>query len=513
MPTDRSNTAPFGLTRRALGRAALVGGAAAGLGLPRPAQAAGKTLVVGASVFPDSLRPGISSFASSSLISQTNEALYSRNNAGQAVPGLAESHRQLDEVTTQFKLRQGVKFHDGSEFTAEDAAYTINYVINPANGYGSLARIAPITQATVVDKYTLNLTARAVFPTILQGLTNIQIQSKAYFERVGFDGLAARPMGTGPFVFQRWVPGDRYELTANKDYWGGAPKVDRIIVREIPDPGTRIASLVAGETHIIEEVPIDLIPQVESSSVAKLDEIVSSVGLILTYDVRVPPFNNPKVREAFDYAIDKEAIRRELLKGRGELLQGQLLTSTTFGFNPALKPRPFDPDKAKAMLREAGFNFRTPIPIATQSGKYLSDVDICNAAAGMLSNIGVNATVNVVEGGVWTQMQRAQRAGPMYMIGWYSLGDADFAAVWFTEGSRRSVWKNDEYERLFVEARSTNDQEARERAYHRMMEILHAENPAMFLFGLPSLYAVNKKVTGFGAASDKILRLAAADIA
>ncbi len=500
---------PGGLGRRELGLAALAGAAASGI---RPARAADRVLTCGASVFPDSLRPGISSFASASLLEQTNEPLFARDNAGRTVPALATEHIQLDDRTTQFRLRRGVKFHDGSDFTAEDVAFTLNYVLDVKNGYGLLARIAPVNAVTVVDPYTVNLTTNEIFPTLLQGLSHILIQSKAYVAKVGFEGVQSRPVGTGPFVYRRWAPGDRYELTANKAYWGGAPKIDRLVIREIPDPGTRIASLVAGETQIIEEVPIDLIPQVERSSATRMDEIVSSVGLILTYDVRMPPFNNPKVRLAFDLAIDKEAIRREILKGRGEVLQGQLLTSTSFGFNPGVRARAFDPDRAKALLREAGFNFRTPVPLTTQSGKYVSDVDICNAVAGMLSNIGVNATVNVVEGGVWSQMQRSMRAGPMHMIGWYSLGDADFATVWFTQAGRRSMWTNEEYERLFLAARSTNDQAARERDYHRMMAIMHEENPAMFLFGLPSLYAVNRRVTGFGAASDKILRLAQADI-
>ncbi len=200
-------------------------------------------------------------------------------------------------------------------------------------------------------------------------------------------------------------------------------------------------------------------------------------------------------------------------KGRGELLHGQLLTSTTFGFNPAITARPYDPDKARALLKEAKFDFGKPIPIVTQSGKYVSDVDIGNAVAGMLGSIGVNASVEVVEGGMFLQRQAATKMGPIHMIGWYSLGDADFANVWYTKAGRRSVWESEEYERLFVAGRSTNDREARLRAYHRMAEILHEENPSMFLFGLPSLYGVNKKLSGFGAASDKCLRLATASLA
>ena len=460
---EEPTTTPGGLTRRLLTTAALAS-ATLGTGfVGRDAAAAERTLTVGASVFPDSLLPGISSFQSESLLEQTNEALFARDNDGNLHPALALSATLLDDTTMQFKLRQGVKCHDGGEFTAEDVAFTINYVMDPKNAYGVLARIAPVTGAVVVDLYTVNITTKAAFPTLLKGLSFILMQVKRYYDKAGAQGLQSHPMGTGPFMFQRWSPGDQYVLTAHKAYWGGAPPADRLVIREIPDPGTRVASLVAGETHIIEEVPIDLIAQVQGSGIAKIDEIVSSVGLVLTYDVRSPPFNDPRVRLAFDYAVDKEAIRREILKGYGEVLHGQLLVSGTFGFNPDIKARPFDPDKARALLKEAKFDASQPIPIVTQSGKYLSDVDICNAVAGMLTDVGVNASVNVVEGGVFLQMQSAFKIGPMHMVGWYSLGDADFATVWYTKGGRRSVWVNDEYERLFVEARSSNDRAVRER--------------------------------------------------
>ena len=487
--------------------------AAATLGAARPAAAAERVLTVGASVFPDSLVPGSSSFASESLLHQTNEALFERDNAGNLLPALALSATQLDDTTTQIKLRPGVKCHDGGAFTAEDVVWTIEYVLDPKNAYGTLARIAQVSGATAVDPLTVNITTKAAFPTLLKGLSFIVMQLKRYGEKAGARGMTAHPVGTGPFVFARWAAGDRYELTAFKEYWGGAAKFDRLVIREIPDPGTRIASLVAGETDIIEEVPVDLIPQVESSGTAVMDEIVSSAALVLTYDVRVPPFNDPRVRLAFDYAVDKEAIRREILKGRGEVLHGQLLVSGTFGFNPAITARPFDPDKARALLKEAKFDPNMPIPIVTQSGKYVSDVDICNAVAGMLTNVGVNASVSVVEGGVFLQMQNAFTIGPVHMVGWYSLGDADFANVWYTKGGRRAMWTNDEYERLFVEARSTNDRAVREARYMRMAEILHEENPSLFLLGLPSLYGVSKRVRNFGAAADKCIRVAGVGLA
>jgi peptide/nickel transport system substrate-binding protein len=185
-----------------------------------------------------------------------------------------------------------------------------------------------------------------------------------------------------------------------------------------------------------------------------------------------------------------------------------VLTKGVLGWNPDLKARAYDPAKAKKMLQDAGYDFNTPVPISTQNGKYVSDTDICNAVAGMLNQIGVKATVNIVEGGVFQQMTTAQKLGALYMVGWYSVGDADFASVWYTKGGYRTKWVDPEYEQLFVAARTTTDVAERVKDYHRMMEILNEQNPSMFLFGLPSLYGVSNDVGGFGAAADKLLRLA-----
>jgi len=477
-----------------------------------PAFAADKTLTVGAAVFPDSLRSGTSSFASLSLMTQTNDPLVARDNKGELHPALAASWELVDPTTLRLRLRQGVKFSDGVDFTADDVVFTLNRVLDPKIAYAQAARISQVQEVTAVDRYTVDIKTKTVFPTLLRGLSDIIMEPKHYYEKLGPEKVAAHPMGTGPFIFREWVPGDHYTLTANKNYWGGAPKFDRLVIRTIPDGSTRVASLIAGETQIIEEVPIDLIDQVNSSGTAKMDEIATSVGLLLTFDPTVKPFDNPKVREAFDYAIDKPLIHKQILKGQGELLEGQVLTKGALGWNPNLKARPHDPAKARQMLQEAGYDFNTPVPITTQNGKYVSDTDICNVVAGMLSKIGVKASVNVVEGGVFTQMNSALKWGPIHMVGWYNLGDADFATVWYTKAGLRTRWTDPEYEQLFVAARSTNDTAEREKIYHRMMVILNQQNPSMFLFGLPSLYGVAKDIKGFGAASDKLLRLAEVEL-
>lgn len=213
-----------------------------------------------------------------------------------------------------------------------------------------------------------------------------------------------------------------------------------------------------------------------------------------------------------DYAINKPLISNQILRGYGKVLDGQLLTSNTFGHNPYLKARSYAPEIARHLLKEAGYPDGFKTVITTRSGKYLSDVSICNAVVGMLSKVGIKATVNVVEGGVYSKMIKKHEMGPIHLVGWYSLGEPDFATVWFTEGSQRAYWHNEEYEKLFVMGRSTLDRSVRVKIYWRMMEILHEDNPSVFLFVLPSIYAKNKKLSDWHSAGDKILRLGTASL-
>lgn len=466
-----------------------------------------QTLTVGVQGLPDSLDTGVSSFAALNLALQTMDPMILRDDNGTLEPGLAVSWQTPDPLTWTFKLKAGVKFHDGQPFTAEDVKFTLDYILAPTSVYGSKGRISQIASTRVIDPLTVEIKTKAPFPTLLNGLSDIPIEPKHYVEKVGRAGMVKAPMGTGPFKFSRWVPADRYELLANSNYWRGAPKIERLTLRQIPEASTRAASLIAGETQIVEEVPIDLVPQVEQSKGVGVTAVESTVGLILTFDTRKPPFDDVRVRQALNLAVNKQLILDRMLRGKGKLLQGQLLTSNTFGFNPNLKPIAYDIKRAKALLAEAGQGNGFSTSITTRSGKYLSDVDISNAVAGMFLEVGVKAGVNVVEQGIFSKMATAHEMGPIHMVGWYSLGDADFASVWFTEKSGRAFWKNDEYERLFLTARSTVNKGEREKAYNRMMEIMHAEVPAIFLFGLPSIYGVSGRLKNFSPPSDKVLRL------
>jgi peptide/nickel transport system substrate-binding protein len=508
---DNMMSKGFGWKRWIMGSILLLG--VVSFAFPQALSAKEKELRISASVFPETLDTGGFSAATFSLVFQMYDQLVHRTNDMKVTPGLATSWEVLSDSHWRFHLRKGVKFHDGSDFTAEDVKFSLDYVLHPDKPHGVTNRIAPIQEVKVVDRYTVDIYTKGVFATMLLGLSNASIEPKEFVKKNGRDALLRQAIGTGPFKLAVWEPGDRLEIVANKNYWGGAPKVDRVVVRQVPEATTRIASLLAGEADIIEEVPVDLIPQVESSSNAVIDSVPSNVGLILTMDTSKKPFDNPKVREAMQYAINKELILKQILRGNGELLDGQLLSRNAFGHNPNLKPFPYDPAKAKALLKEAGLANGFTTSITTRSGKYLSDVDMTNAIVGMLSEVGIKATVNVVEGGVYSKMTKAHDMGPIHLVGWYNLGEADYAMVWFTKKSNRAYWYNQEYEDLFIKGRSTLDTAKREKAYWRMAEIMREVNPSVFLFDIPTIYARSKKLTGWAPPSDKVLRLITADVA
>ncbi|GAA5236008.1 ABC transporter substrate-binding protein [Verticiella sediminum] len=472
------------------------------------AQAATDTLVVGVSQAPTTVSPAAGGYFVLSLVFQTWEPLVARDADDQLQPALAERWEMLSPTHWRFHLRKDVKWHDGTPFTAADVKYTIDYVTDPKTVYVRKGRIEGVVSTEVVDDDTVDIFTESPAPLLLRGLADIAIEQKAISEQLGAAEAQRKPVGTGPWKFDTLVPNEYYDLVANEDYWGGAPAMKKLRIRGISEGATRVSSLIAGETHVIEEVPVDLLPSLQRRRGIEIDAVESSVSLVLTFDTREKPFDDKRVRQAVDYAIDKELLLKQMLGGYGSVLDGQLVTRNTFGHNPDIEARPYDPAKARELLAQAGYPQGFTTEIKTMSGRYLSDIDIANAAAGMMSEVGVKTTVNNLEAGVWSQLDRAREQGPIYQIGWFSVGDADFSTVWYTEASKRNYWTSAEFDQLWKDGRSTLDDAERLKAYHRMMQIMYDEVPSIFLFGLPRISARSAAVQGWTPARDSLLRLA-----
>ncbi len=327
------------------------------------------------------------------------------------VPGLAESWKMVDKTTWEFKLRKGVKFHDGSELTAEDVIWSLD---RPATITGSPASFSIYTKAIadkkVVDPHTIRLTTRDPYPLLLSDLAMVYIVSKKATQGVTSDEFASGKgmVGTGPFKFSKFQRDDRVELVRNDDYWGKKPAWSKVTLRFIPNGATRIASLLGGDVQAIENVPTPDLKRVRNESKLTMFSKVSN-RLIYLYPDAVrekSPFvtgkdgkpldKNPmldaRVRKAMSMAINRGAIKDRVMEGLSAPTNN-LVPINLFGYNPQLKEVKYDPEGAKKLLAEAGYPNGFGLTIHTPNNRYINDERISQTVAQMFSRIGIDTKV------------------------------------------------------------------------------------------------------------------------
>lgn len=503
---------PLGTRWLLLALAALIAGT---LAVPAPALAQ-KTLVVAQGAFPPSLAPGEAGNPSLSILLHIQEGLTRTDHDLTVRPHLAERWETVNPTTWRFYLRKGVKFHNGEAFNAAAVKFTIDRAMDRSRPYARRGRIGLVTGTTVIDDYTVEIKTSAPFPLLPRGLRDIVMEPPQYVREKGEQAAVQKPVGTGPFKVVEWRPNDRVVLEANAAYWDGRPAYDRLILRNIPEPSTRVAALKAGEVHVAEQIPIDLIPEVEQAADLRVEEVPIHMGMVLTFDLLSSSPNSPvknlKVRQAIDHAIDRQTLWAELLGKRGAILDGQLITKGAFGYNPSLRAATYHPARAKQLLAEAGYPQGLTLELTTPIGKYLLDRDLAIALASQLGKVGINVKVNVVEWGAFQKTLAAKKLGPMHLIGWYNVGDADFAMVWYWTPSGRSFWENPDFDRLFLASRSELDPTKRLALLHEAGQLMNQQLPSIFLFQFPALYAVNAKVGNWKPRPDEMLDIAKATL-
>jgi peptide/nickel transport system substrate-binding protein len=253
----------------------------------------------------------------------------------------------VNPTTWRFYLRTGVTFHNGEPFNAEAVKFTLDRVMDKNRPYARRGRIGLVTKATVVDEHTVEIQTSAPFPLLPRGLRDIVIEPPRYVREKGDDLASRNPVGTGPFKVVSWTPNDRVVLEANREYWGGKPEYDRLVIRNIPEPSTRVAALKAGEIQVAEQIDIDLVREVEKTPGLRIEGVPVNMGLVLTFDSsrdRPTAVKNLKVRQAIDHAVDRQSLWTELLGGRGHPRRPAHHEGR--GLPPRLKATLHDPAKA-----------------------------------------------------------------------------------------------------------------------------------------------------------------------
>lgn len=297
------------------------------------------------------------------------DGLVTRTTRDKVVPELAERWTQISPTVWEFSLRKGVVFHNRDPLTAEDVVFTFDRVLREgAIGGKSSPRkglLGPLAKVEAAGPNTVRFTLEKPFPPFLQAVVHFQIVPKAYIAKVGDAAFAERPIGTGPFKFVQAKLDSQVVLERFDGYYGGSPELPPVgparlksaVFRMMPEPSTRIAALKAGEVHLIQSVPLDLLPDLDRDPrvVVKRAEGTRVYGVEL--NTAKPPFNDVRVRQAMNYAIDWEQILKTIYRGTGTRLATAFLPSG-FGFDASLAPYRHDPARARVLLKEAGYAVR-----------------------------------------------------------------------------------------------------------------------------------------------------------
>lgn len=468
------------------------------------------------------------------------------------VPVLATEWERVDDYTWRFKIREGVKFHNGNVMTTEDVAYSYNRVLTEEkNRMYTAKRIMeedPDTGrgggATVIDDEWVEVKTNQIYPSFLDGVVSgIKIVNKAHIDEVGFDAHNLAPVCTGPYKFVEWVKDDHITMEAFEDYWGEKPKVKTVIWKPIPDGSTRVAALEAGDTDIIINVP----PLEADRFEADQDDgiymanVFSRRSLYVGINTFLEPFHDVRVRQAVGYAIDKETIISQVLNGHGNLM-GSPLVPENYGYDPSVTPWPYDVEKAKELLREAGWYDDNGDGVAechgcegpegyykegddlvidfdVPHGRYNMDREVGEAIAGMLPAAGFKVNLKIAEWAAFYQIYLAASPDPDTGIpggktrdkgcnGLFWLGtgkdatpDGYFITYWHSKG-RHFYFEDDEIDSLIDQASSTYDDAERKRLFSELQHKTKESAHMIFVYQQQDLYGVREGVK-FTASPDE----------
>lgn len=471
-----------------------------------PPSASAEELVIGRPVSTTAMDPGFLKEAAT-IVDNIFDTLVMRDENMKLVPGLALSWTAVDDTTWEFELRPDVTFHNGEPFNAEAVKFTIDRILDPEANSPTISYIRTVKGVEVVDDMTVRIMTDGPDPLLPTRMSRYPayIVPPEYVQEVGRDEFARKPVGTGPYKFVEFVPDQHVILEANADYWRGAPDIDRVVWRPIPDATARVTALITGEVQLIEGVPADLTQLISSDDETELVKVPNG-GLTIYLGLKSgeTPLDNLKVRQALNMAIDRESIVENVLRGSGTV-KGTQVGPYDFGYADIPVPE-YNPEKAKELLAEAGYP--DGFDIAMQATRrYNNGAEVGQAIAQQFGEIGVNVDLEVPEWSVYIQQVPAGKQAPIYMLGWGSTQtlDAD-AAIYaiFHSGEPYSTVSNPELDKLLDESRKTVDAAKREEVLKQIQEVAAKQVPLLTLYQEDSLYGKRNEVEFTGRADARI---------
>ena len=472
------------------------------------------TLRVALSGFPNSLYiPATQDKNADNVASQLYDPLVFQDNDGNIGPGLAERWEISDDGTEYtFYLRQGVTFHNGEPFNADDIVATWEYGMGEGSAWPDRYAIAETVEK--IDDYTVKVTTDGPKPLLLITMHDFwSIIPDEYMADVGVDGFQEHPIGTGPFMFVEWVKGDHITYQANPNYWReGMPKVETLIFRPIPESSTRVAAIQTDEIDTVQRLSAEEAQgllgeegvRVIKYPVARIfyiafNNLSTGVGL---------PTEDAKVRQAMNYAVDVDAIIDALFSGFGKRASGYVATGE-MGYGN-VSPFPYDPDMARDLLAEAGYADGFEMDMACPAGAYGSFEEVCEAIAGYLGEVGITINLDIMESGHYWDLEANKELSPLFGDSWADESGEAYNRLRGALGgwdAPYSAWSDPEIDRLLDEIASEVDIAKRKALYEELQVYMHDNPPFIYLYEPFTFEAVRDRVQDYNPRPSEIYYL------
>lgn len=459
-----------------------------------PQAQASKPLVIVQSQDVVTLDPHMTStLVEANALTNLFDSLTAQNEKAEIVPKLASSYQLLDDkLTWEFKLRPDVKFHNGEVLDANAVKFTFDRAMDPATqAKGNtvyLLNNLNIDTVSVKDAQTVHIKTKAPNPVLPNFVTEFYIIPPKYYKETSQDETNRKPVGSGPYKFVSWTKDEKLVVEANQEYWGGAPKIQQVIFRPIPDAASQIAEFVTGGADIVTRVPVSQVEKVKSAG--KLEVIQGGVRIftgISSYGH--PALQDKRVRQALNYGVDVDKILATVLSGYGKR------TGSTVNppwQNPDVKPYPYDPEKAKALLKEAGYE-KLDLTLTTPSD-YRKDLSLAMAAD--LAKIGVNVDVQSMEFSTYVGLLNSRNLTDLWFLGSGSgfEGQGDISDLQKDSASNYGSWNLPKLEESWAQLKGEADQAKRKGLLDQMQTVVHDEAPYVFWYFAQDIYAVANRV-------------------
>ena len=456
---------------------------------------------------PASLDPAPGTGPFQSALNPIYDGLTAWNDKMELQPALATAWEVTpDGKTWTFRLRPGVKFHDGTPFNSQAVKTTVEHLLDGATGSSRRASYTLIKEVATPDDGTVRITTDPPTPDLpfLMADGSVRIISPTALQKFGKD-IGRNPVGTGPYAFKEWIPNQRVVSEANPDYWGQKPNVRRWVYRAIPEAAGRVVALKTGEADLVLNLPA---ADVESLKTDPNLVVTVAPGLtIIEAEPRQskPPFNDVKVRYALNHAIDKDAIIASVLRGAALPLRTPSIPGLfgTFDFDPL----PYDPAKAKQLLAEAGHPNGIEATIRYVSGRWSGDDQVAEAMQGFWNNVGIKTTIVKIQSAELVPQLSADpdtMAGTVFLLlktseyvdyHLYRMYHSD--ATTKTVTAQRYAYGNPEVDRLLSEQQRTFDPNQRLPILKQAQELIWKDQPLVFLFHQVNIWGQRKNVSGF----------------